>query len=102
MMLYKLFPVSYYYSNAYFLFCIFIQSLNTINLVCNGGDNIYECTQEVILVYLPLYKAGMTHLIQNTAFNTRNWYFTRSMQFITLKWPETISKTPFLVYIMHK
>ena len=86
MMLYELFPVSYYYSNAYFLFCIFIQPLNTINLVYNGGDNIYKCPQEVILVYLPLYKAGMTYLIQNTAFNTRKWYFTRSMQFISLKW----------------
>ena len=85
-----------------FLFCIFIQPLNTINLVYNGGDNICECTQEVILVYLPLYKAGMTYLIQNTAFNTRKWYFTRSMQFISLKWPETISKTPVLVYFMYK
>ena len=87
MMLYELFPVSYYYSNAYFLFCIFIQPLNTINLVYDGGYNICEYTQEVILVYLPLYKAGITHLIQNTAFNTRKWYFTRSMQFISLKWP---------------
>ena len=87
MMLYELFPVSYYYSNAYFLFCIFIQPLNTINLVYNGGDNIHECIQQVILVYPPLYKAGITHLIQNTAFNTRKWYFTRSMQFISLKWP---------------
>ena len=52
-----------------------------------GGDNIYKCPQEVILVYLPLYKAGMTYLIQNTAFNTRKWYFTRSMEFISLKWP---------------
>ena len=69
-----------------FLFCIFIQPLNTINLVYNGEDDIYKYPQEVILVYLPLYKAGMIYLIQNTAFNTRKWYFTRSMQFISLKW----------------
>ena len=43
------------------LFCIFIQPFNTINLVYNGGNNIYKCTQEGILVYLPLYKAGMTY-----------------------------------------
>ena len=49
-----------------FLFCIFIQPLNTINLVYNWGDNICEYTQEVILVYLPLYKAGITYFIQNT------------------------------------
>ena len=85
MMLYELFPVNYYYGNAYFLFCIFIQPLNTINLVYNGEDNIYKCLQEVILVYLPLYKAGITYIIQNTAFNTRKWCFTRSMQFISLK-----------------
>ena len=85
-----------------FLFCIFIQPFNTINLVYNGEDNIYKHPQEIILVYLPLYKAGMTHLIQNTAFNTRKWYFTRSMQFISLTSPSKIYKTPVLVYFMYK
>ena len=86
MMLYELFLVSYYYSNAYFFILYFYSAFKHHKFGIEWGDDIYKYPKEVILVYLPLYKAGMTYLIQNTAFNTRKWYFTRSMQFVSLKW----------------